>query len=551
MTLSDSNTTVAILGAGPTGAMLAIELARRGIEVRIFDKQPARSSESRAIGIQARTLEVFEQLGIVEQFLDLGHRVDGLAVYRRAGRPVRIHFSGIDSSYPFMLTLSQAETQRILEKRLVDLGVSVERGVRVIDLREDGEGVELRTIRFGEERDGAVRADWVVGCDGAHSLVRRSLGLSFDGEDYAQDWLMAEVNIDRPLARDHFHLFAHTAAPLPVFPVPGGRWRVFLPQVAGRSRNGRPPDMDEIEQLVAIRGPAGMRLGEPSLLATFRCYLRSTKVMRRGRVMIAGDAAHVHSPAGGQGMNTGLHDAFNLGWKLALVSGGHAPAALLDTYQEERGPIAADVMAVSHRLVRTFTLSSPSRRWLRDRLLPVVGTARGERRFATRVSQVAHNYRGGSLATPAPGPQPHAATPGDRLSDVRGLRLGGEELSMFELLRTPGHTLLVMGGRRPDLATLRALVTRFARWEALTRTVVIDARDGMLDGVVGDPALRAHRRYGALAGRLVLVRPDGYVACSAPLSRPDFLERYLETLSGARPDVRAREIEPARLAVPR
>ena len=535
MSIGANKTTVVIVGAGPTGTMLAIELARRGIEVSILDKQPVRSSESRAIGIHARTLEVFDQLGVVEQFLELGHRVDGLAVHRRTGRPVRIHFSGIDSPYPFMLTLSQAETQRILEERLQGLGVSVQRGVRVLDLSEGEDGVELRTIRFGEERERTIQGEWVVGCDGAHSLVRQSLGLPFDGEEYEQDWLMAEVNIDRSLARDHFHLFAYTAPPLPVFPMPGGRWRVFLPQVAGRSRNGRPPVIEEIEQLVAIRGPVGMTLSDPSLLATFRCHLRSSKVTRRGRVLIAGDAAHVHSPAGGQGMNTGLHDAFNLGWKLALVADGHAPAALLDTYQQERGPIAAEVMAVTHRLVRTFTISSPSRRWLRDRLLPAVGNSRVERRLATRLSQVAHNYRGGPLAPPAPNPERRAIKPGDRLTDVRGLRLGGEPVSVFELLHAPVHTLLVMGGRQHDPETVRDVVARFARWEALVRAaVVIDARDRALDGVVGDPELLAHRRYGALGGRLLLVRPDGYVACSAPLSRPDVLERYLEILIGRR-----------------
>jgi 2-polyprenyl-6-methoxyphenol hydroxylase-like FAD-dependent oxidoreductase len=514
--------------------MLAIELARRGVEVSILDKQPARSSESRAIGIHARTLEVFDQLGIVEQFLELGHRVDGLAVHRRAGRPVRIHFSGIESLYPFMLTLSQAETQRILEECLEELGVSVQRGVRVLDLCEDANGVELRTTRLGEVRERTVRADWVVGCDGTHSVVRRSLGLSFDGEDYAQDWLMAEVNIDRPLARDHFHLFAYTAPPLPVFPMPGGRWRVFLPQVAGRSRDGQRPDMEEIDQLVAVRGPTGMKLSDPSLLATFRCHLRSSKVMRQGRVLIAGDAAHVHSPAGGQGMNTGLHDAFNLGWKLALVAGGRAPVALLDTYPQERGPIAADVMAVTHRLVRTFTTSSPSRRWLRDRLLPAVGTSPAERRFATRVSQVAHNYRGGPLTSTAPRPQRGSIMPGDRLPGVQGLRLGDGEVSTFELLHDPVHTLLVLAGRRPHHATLRDVVARFGRWEALARTVVIAPPDGAPDGAVGDPELRAHRRYRALGGRLILVRPDGYVACSAPPSHPEVIERYLEALTGGR-----------------
>jgi 2-polyprenyl-6-methoxyphenol hydroxylase-like FAD-dependent oxidoreductase len=548
LSISDNRTTVAVVGAGPTGAMLAIELARRGIEVSILEKQPARPCESRAIGIHARTLEVFDQLGIVDQFLELGHRVDGLAVHRRAGHPVRIHFSGIDSPYPFMLTLSQAETQRILEERLEELGVKVRRGVRVLDLLEDGDGVAMRTIQFGEERERTVQADWVVGCDGAHSMVRQSLGLSFEGDDYSQDWLMAEANIDRPLARDHFHLFAYTALPLPVFPMPEGRWRIFIPQVAGGSRNGRPPEMEEIEKLVAMRGPAGMKLSDPSLLATFRCYLRSSRVARKGRVLIAGDAAHVHSPAGGQGMNTGIHDAFNLGWKLALVAQGHAPAALLDTYQEERGPIAADVMAVTDRLVRTFTISSPSRRWLRDRVLPAVGTAPVERRLATRLSQVAHNYRGRSLAPSARRSQRGSIRPGDRLPDVPGLRLGTEEVTVLRLLDAPAHTLFVMAGRHPDPATLEDVVTRFARWQALARTVVIDASGSALDRVVGDPGLRAHRRYEALHGRLVLVRPDGYVACSAPPSRPGVIERYLERLTGSGSGKRSHSIGATRHA---
>ena len=159
MSASDDKAMVVIVGAGPTGVMLAIELARRGIEVSVLDKQPVRSSESRAIGIHARTLEVFDQLGIVERFVELGHRVDGLAVHRRTGRPVRIHFSGIDSFYPFMLTLSQAETQRILKERLEDLGVSVQRGARVLDLRED-EGWRRAAdhpYRRGARADGSGR----------------------------------------------------------------------------------------------------------------------------------------------------------------------------------------------------------------------------------------------------------------------------------------------------------------------------------------------------------------------------------------------------------
>ena len=517
-----SEVQVAIVGAGPTGTMLGIELARRGIEVSILDRQPERSPESRAIGIHARTLEVFHQLGVIDEFLDLGHRVDGFAFHLRGRRSLRFSFGALESRYPFLLTLSQAETQRILEQHLARLGVSVQRGVQVLDPHEADDAVELHLRSVGDERGRILRAAWVVGCDGAHSTVRRSLGLPFDGDDYAQDWLMAEVNVDPEPARDQFHVFAHAAPPLPIFPMPGGRWRMFLPQVVNRPEERQPPNMEEIEQLVAQRGPAGMTLSDPSLLAAFRCYRRSTKIMREGRMLIAGDAAHIHSPAGGQGMNTGLQDAFNLGWKLALVADGRAPATLLDSYQDERGPVAASVLAMTHGLVRTFTIASPRKRQMRDWLLSAAAAMPGaERRYVTRLAQLSHSYRDSA----APRRDPLVA--GDRLPYVAGLQRGDEVVSSLDLLSTPLHTLLVLTGRSPDVASASAAVGRFARWAAVVRTVVVDGHGRTAEGAVHDPARHAHRSYGALRGRLVLVRPDGYVACTAPLGRPEVLERYL------------------------
>src|SRR5579859_3171843 len=334
---------VAIVGAGPTGVMLAIELARRGVGVRVLDRQPARSPESRAIGIHARTLEVFHQLGIVQEFLAHGHRVDNMLVHTRWGPDVIARFASVDSRYPFLLTLSQAETQRILDAKLETLGVRIERGVEVQGLEQDRDGVRLHT-----DVAGTVHAGWVVGCDGARSIVRRSLGVPFEGEAYGQDWLMTEVTVQSPLRRDCFHVFARTPSVLPLFPLPGERWRVFVPQVPDRSARVREaPTFEEIERLIAQRGPAGLTLSNPSLLAAFRCDRREAQVLRAGRVLVAGDAAHIHSPAGGQGMNTGLQDAYNLGWKLALVIQGRSTAALLDTYEAERRPVAADVLATT------------------------------------------------------------------------------------------------------------------------------------------------------------------------------------------------------------
>jgi 2-polyprenyl-6-methoxyphenol hydroxylase-like FAD-dependent oxidoreductase len=515
---------VVVVGAGPTGVMLAIELARRGVQVRVLDKQAWRPRETRAIGIHARTLEVFGQLGVVEEFVELGHRVDGATVHSRARRPAQVRFDRLDSPYPFLLTLGQDQTQRILDERLESLGVQIERDVTVLDLLQDRDAAMVRVQLGGERRERAITAGWVVGCDGAHSIVRRSLGVPFAGDDYAQDWLMAEMRVGWPLRRDHFHVFAYTAAPLPMFPLPSGRWRIFIPQVPGRAAEREAPGVEEVERLVAERGPAGMSLSDPSLLATFRTCRRSTRRLRSGRVLVAGDAAHIHSPAGGQGMNIGLQDAFNLGWKLALVAQGQAPAALLDSYAAERVPIAHGVLAFSHGLVRTFQVSSPRRRWVRDRALPaVMAVPAVQRRYLQRISQLSHNYRNGPLAPPNAG---RGLAPGDRLPVVCGLVRDAQPCTTLDLLASPLHTLLVLAGDPPGTASARAAIARLNRWDHIVHTIRIDDRGG-----VGDPGSRAHQRYHALAGRLLLVRPDGYIAATAPLTRPEDLENYLRHIS--------------------
>ena len=519
-----SDEQVVVVGAGPTGVMLAIELARRGVEVRVLDKQASRPQETRAIGIHARTLEVFGQLGIVEEFLELGHRVDGATVHSRARRPTQVRFDGLDSPYPFLLTLGQDQTQRILDERLESLGVQIERNVTVLGLRQERDAAMVRVQLRGERHERTITAGWVAGCDGAHSIVRRSLGVPFAGDDYAQDWLMAEMRVGWPLRRDHFHVFAYTAAPLPMFPLPSGRWRIFIPQVPGRAAERDAPDVDEVERLVAERGPAGMSLSDRSLLATFRCYRRSTRRLRSDRVLVAGDAGHIHSPAGGQGMNIGLQDAFNLGWKLALVAQGQAPAALLDSYEAERVPIAQGVLAFTHGLVRAFQVSSPRRRWVRDRALPaVMAVPAVQRRYVQRMSQLSHNYRSGPLSPRNAG---RGLAPGDRLPVACGLVRDAQPCSTLDLLASPLHTLLVLAGDPPDTASARAAIARLSRRDDIVHTIRIDDR-----GDAGDPGMRAHRRYDALAGRLLLVRPDGYIAATAPLSRPQDLENYLRRVS--------------------
>jgi 2-polyprenyl-6-methoxyphenol hydroxylase-like FAD-dependent oxidoreductase len=524
---------VVIVGAGPTGVILAIELARRGVQVRILDEQPARSRETRAIALHARTLELFDQIGIVGEFLEQGHKATGMAVHTRARRITRVEFGALDSPYPFVLMLGQDKTQRILDQRLEQLGVTIERAVEVLKLEPHDDGVELETRRIGERSCRLLNARWIVGCDGAHSVVRRHLGVPFDGDDYAQDWLMAEVGIDWQMERERFHVFSYTAAPMVCFPMPGSRWRVIIPQVPNREGERQAPDIQEIERLAAMRGPTGMKLTDPTLLAAFRCYRRQTRVMRSGHLLVAGDAAHIHSPAGGQGMNTGLHDAANLAWKLAIVVGGSAPEALLDTYQQERHPVAAGVLEFTHNLVRVFTVKSPRKRWLRDRVLPTAMSIPAmERRFTTRMSQISHTYRGGPLASPTRRSRRASIAAGDRLPSVSGLVRASKPVRTLDLLGTTAHTLLVLCGRGNDQETIQKTIAHIAPFNENVHIVpILTAAAAHHSQAIVDPGLQAHRRYHALRGALLLVRPDGYLACRAPLNRPDIPERYLQQLT--------------------
>ncbi|MBV9334472.1 MAG: FAD-dependent monooxygenase, partial [Solirubrobacterales bacterium] len=510
---------VAIVGAGPTGVMLAIELARRGVNVRVLDRLSSPPTESRATGIHARTLEIFRQLGLVEEFLAVGQRLDGFALHTQRRRPVRVRWADLDTPYPFLLNLPQALTQRILDRHLESLGISVERGAEVTDVRQDAEHVELSVARVGGEGPQTVTVDWAVGCDGAHSIVRRRLGVSFDGDDYGQDWLMADLNLDPAPPRDHFHIHLHTPVAFVALPLPSGRFRIFLPQVPNRAAAPRTaPDMDEIKRLAAVRGPAGLSLSDPDLLAAFRCYRRSTSTLRHGRVLVAGDAAHIHTPAGGQGLNTGMQDAFNLAWKLALVAQGQAPVALLDSYQAERLPVAAGVLALSHAMVSAFNVPSARRRWLRDRILPAaVAVPPLRRRFTNRMAELSINYRGGPLTDSRTGPWRRGLEPGERLVDAPCLTSEGLPTSMLGLLSTR-HTLFILAGERPDAHVVQALVAQFSRFGELLEPVIL-SRQGLADHGQGatDPNLRVHDRYRARGGKLLLVRPDGYLAADAAL----------------------------------
>ena len=353
------NPKVLISGAGPVGLTLANELVRHGISVRIVDKSAARTDKSKALVLWSRTLELFDDAGYAKDFMSSGMQGHGAQISTGKKVVAKVSFDLVDSRFAYALLIAQSETERVLEERLAASGVTVERSVELAGFTDKGSSVEATLARASGERE-TVEADWLVGCDGAHSAVRHGLGFAFEGSTLQSHWALGDGPITGLEPADHLHIFWHRDGILAFFPIPGNRWRVIANLGPAKDGETHPdPTLEEINALMAHRGSPGIVMTDPVWLAAFRINERKVRDYARGRVFLAGDAAHIHSPAGGQGMNTGMQDAFNLAWKLALVIDGVAKPSLLDSYSQERTAVGDRVLKNAGLMTEAATLSNP------------------------------------------------------------------------------------------------------------------------------------------------------------------------------------------------
>ncbi|HEY4003751.1 MAG TPA: FAD-dependent monooxygenase [Pseudonocardia sp.] len=476
---------VLVVGAGPTGLMAGCELARWGVSVRVVDAAPGPSAGSRGKGMQPRTLEVLDGHGVAGRLIATGRSRMPARHYDADGgfRDVDMH-PGAEptpsSPYARSLLVPQWRTEEVLRDRLGELGGRVQCGARVSGLTQDGERVRV-TLDGGE----VVEAAYVIGCDDGSSSVRRQLGVSFLGTTHEDvRMLLGDVQLDG-LDRDHWHMWSGAGSPwLALCPLPAADSFQF--QLALSPGVEAEPSLSTYQSIVdeVVNEPHGtrVRLRRASWLSRWRLNVRMVDQYRVGRVCLAGDAAHVHSPAGGQGMNTGIQDAANLGWKLAHVLAGADPA-LLDSYQAERLPVAAGVLGLSNRLT---------------------GQAPGARASAERAEslQLGVSYRGGPLAPKATdGPGPVA---GDRAPDAPCRDRGGRPVRLFDLQRGAHWTLLGFGSRPalPGRPTGPKLVPFGIGPAGSSVSAGVD---------VIDEAGHAAAGYAAGPGELVLIRPDGHI----------------------------------------
>ncbi|GMU04307.1 FAD-dependent oxidoreductase [Corallococcus caeni] len=508
--MSHATLPVLVIGAGPTGLTLACDLARRGIHARIVDAAPRPFIGSRGKGLQPRTLEVLEDLGVLEAVLAAGMAYPRLRIHWRrfvVGRWTMMapRAATPDVPHPNGWLVPQARTEGILRDRLASLGVTVEFGTALTGFTQDGTGVTATLTRDGTEE--TVRAEYLVGADGGHSRVRKELGLALHGVTHEEErMVVGDVSVEG-LSHTHWHVWPlGKRGMVALCPLPdAGRFQFVLQVKPGDSV----PELTEaaLHQRFqeTARPGARLRLHDASWLSVYRPNARMVDRYRVGRVFIAGDAAHVHPPAGGQGLNTGVQDAYNLGWKLGHVLQGADPA-LLDTYEAERLPIAARVLGLSSKLHE--------------------GMRQGHMRAMKRGDeerQLGLNYRGGPLAPSSSGDTARVHA-GDRAPDAPCGDAQGKPFRLFDAFRGPHWTLLAFGPGPLDLHARFADTVRVVR--VLPTGVASEAN------ALSDTNGHAHRAYGVAMGTnaLILVRPDGYVGHASRPSDLAALEQFLTPL---------------------
>ncbi|MFD3331940.1 FAD-dependent monooxygenase [Streptomyces sp. NPDC058700] len=550
MAHTGTTTDVLIVGAGPVGLSAAGELRRHGVRCRLVDRLPARLPYAKAVGIQPRTLELWDRMGLVRAVLEAAVPMRGQLTYVNGREAARIDLE-LPPEVPYgFAALPQYETERLLEEYLAGLGTVIERGTELTSFEQDADGVTAR-LRTATGADEELRVRYLIGCDGAHSVVRKTLGLSYEGGAFPESYMLgdvvAESDWDLPdgyaLRSEHRAADGSTDDVLVCIPLPGaGRYRMSMrvpPDLADRAaaqaesgrvahglQGGDGPDLARLQAVVDRLAPRPTRLSDLRWSSVFRISHRIVDRYGAGRVFVAGDAAHIHPPTGAQGMNTGVQDAVNLGWKLALVVRGEAGPAVLASYDAERRPVGEEVVGRTVRHSARGFENDPDDR----------------RTVILREAQLLVGYRDGPLSGMPYGPV-DAPQPGDRAPDCAGLTtsVAAFPLRLLDVLRgRVGHVVLLYGAEVAALAGATA-DAREAGGDALTVLAVLPREasgpaqappDSLGVPTYLDAAGEFAQLYRPEGDTGFLVRPDGQLAARFPLGGTTAaLSDYLRTLT--------------------
>lgn len=499
---------VLIVGAGPTGLTAALELSRLGVPVRLIDKRAAPATSSRAIGVQARTLELLDQRGLADALVRLGNAGRFGSVYGGGKRVFHLDFSHVESRYPYILFVSQAETERVLRDACARHGVSPGWDTELIGIQQDAHAASPASAVL-KRADGSlerVTAPWIIGAEGAHSLVRTTLDLPFEGHTREERYALGDLLIDGDLPDTDFHIFSSEHGFMGLFPMGGEHFRLIASNPLGEPSKDTEPSLDELQAIYDQRSHIPARFHDLTWSSWFSINSRMVPRLKIGRLFLGGDAAHIHSPAGAQGMNTGIQDMINLSWKLAMVIRDGAPPALLDTYELDRLPVMRNVLSRTDSLTTTIGTENPVVRTLFNHLGPwIVGTDVVQANATASMSQVALGYRDSPLSEN----HGHSGSlrAGDRMPDmpVRLRSDGGWVETHLHRTFDPSHlTLVVAGPERASCPSELRASTPNGRLVEIAPS--------------GSPDEQAFTAVFGRSGSAVLVRPDGYAGVVSPVA---------------------------------
>jgi len=504
-----ADTDVLIIGAGPTGLVLAYWLKRLGVRVRIVDKTSEPGTTSRALGVQARTLEFYRQIGLAHALTDRGLEFAAANLWVRGKRKARVAFGEMGnglSPYPYMLIFPQDEHERLLIEHLVEAGVHVERRTELRSF-EDTDGSVIARLRGPDGRKEDCEALYLAGCDGARSTVRHALGIGFPGGTYGRFFYVADVEASGPCINGELHVALDDAEFLAVFPMKGAhRGRIIGTVQSEGETEGHQMSWEDLDPGLMKR--LGITVERVNWFSTYHVHHRVAEAFRKGRAFLVGDAAHIHSPVGAQGMNTGIADAVNLAWKLAAVVQGSATRALLDSYEPERIAFARRLVATTDQAFTAVTSPGAVARFIRTevvpRIMPPLFARKVVRRFMFRtISQTAVNYRHSSLSEGRAG----SVRGGDRLPWVPTDGTTGREHDNFAPQTKLDWQAHIYGDRETrvsEACATRCLPLHVFPWGS-------NARDA-----------------GLQRNALYLIRPDGYVGLADPTRNASTLHQYLD-----------------------
>ncbi len=544
--MADGSSDVLIVGAGPVGLTIAAELSRHGVTCRIIDKDPGTKTISKALILHVRTQEVLDAMGAIaaEKSMSIPMRQISIRAY---GKIIgHLHSEILDSPHPHPIILGQDRTEQVLEQHLHSFGRQVEWQTEAIAFEQDEHRVAV-TLRHADGTEEIVHAKYLVGCDGAHSMVRKKLGFSFEGSKYeGEQFIQTDAKIRWTLPKGTSHLFLTREGYMMVIEMPDDLVRVFIslpdpPTTTAVEEHGAsddPPSLQEVQEALNALGGVDAELYDPVWLARYRTSHRRADRFREKRIFLAGDAGHIHVPLGGQGMNTGIQDAFNLAWKLAYTLQGKAPAELLDSYNAERVPVAEALLAGTDKSYRIILHPNELKQNAVRLLGPFIVSQQVVRtKLIHTLEEVDISYRDTSSLVEDHGGS-NGPGAGDRAPSATVVRLTDRStVQLFDIFRGTRWTLLLFVGQKATAETDEKLLriqqaVQHKYHQVLHCYLVVPEllppqNFAQPDSILMDGECYAHEQYGVSAACLYLIRPDWYIGFRGGISDGDRLLDYL------------------------